>query len=51
VFDFTVRILTPNQIKIVDDEDVTIQKITLSPETIQKIPSIKESKDIPPDLA
>jgi len=42
VFDFTARIYSPKNIKLVDDDDANLRSVHLSKETIDKIPSIDE---------
>jgi hypothetical protein len=42
VFDFTARIYSPKNIKLIDDDDEHLRRVQLSKETIAKIPSISD---------
>lgn len=42
VFDFTARIYSPRNVKLIDDDDEALKKIQLSKEVIAKIPSIHD---------
>lgn len=42
IFDFSARIYSPRNIKLIDDDDEALKKIELSKEVISKIPSIHD---------
>mmetsp|Transcript_39555 Transcript_39555/g.60428 ORF Transcript_39555/g.60428 Transcript_39555/m.60428 type:complete len:139 (-) Transcript_39555:701-1117(-) len=44
VFDFTVRMFADKHIKLIDDDEEELKKISLSKEVMDKIPSIKEDE-------
>jgi hypothetical protein len=46
VFDFTVRLYGHRSIKIVDDEQLTLDNVEISREVLDKLPTIKDGKAV-----